>query len=263
MQEQFNIFDEPSQNELVKAFENADFGVLRTIKQDNGEVWFVAVDVCRILDIKNPSDAIKALDEDERARFNLGRQGEANCITEAGLYTFALRSRKEEARPFRRWVTHEVLPSIRKTGDYQTPMDDMELLSRAVLISDKKIKELQSSVQQKQERIDLLEPKAEFAEAIGDSKSLILIRDLAHLLKQNGVDIGGTRLFTWLRENGYLEKHRNEPTQRALKLGVIRVVEGKREGKNGAVFITRTPKVTGKGQRYFIEKLCGQKAMVM
>ena len=101
----------------VQIFESAEFGKVRTIVKD-GEPWFVAVDVCDSLDIKNPSDALKRLDEDERARFNLGRQGEVNMVNEYGLYNLILGSRKDEAKRFKRWITHEVVPSIRKTGSY-------------------------------------------------------------------------------------------------------------------------------------------------
>lgn len=104
----------------MQIFQNEQFGSIRTVVQD-GEPWFVAVDVCEALGHSNVSMALDRLDDDERSKFNLGRQGEANVVNEPGLYTLILGSRKPEAKAFKRWVTHEVLPAIRKTGRYATP----------------------------------------------------------------------------------------------------------------------------------------------
>lgn len=233
----------------MQLFHNTKFGNLRVIALD-GDPWFVAADVCDALEISNPSDAIKRLDEDERARFNLGRQGEANVISFPGLLSLILGSRKPEAREYKRWVTHEVLPSVHKNGGYiagQEQMDDAELMARALQVS-------QKVIESKQALIDQMKPKALFADSVSNSDTLILVRDLAHILRQTGVDIGQNRLFALLRKDGYIEKNRNEPTQRSLDLGVMQVVENAITKADGTTFVRRTPKITGKGQAYFVNR---------
>lgn len=236
----------------MQYFHNADFGTIR-IHSENGTSWFVASDVCKVLGHSNPTEAMKSLDEDEKAKFNLGLSGGfTNVINESGLYSLVLRSRKSEAKAFRRWVTHEVLPSIRQSGGYMVARDESpeETLARALLIA-------QDSIDRKNKHIEELEPKAFLAQLIEDSEALILIRDLAHILKQNGADIGERRLFKRLRDDHYLEKHRNEPTQKALDLDVFRVVETTVTKPDGGSLITRTTKVTGKGQVYFTNRYAG------
>jgi anti-repressor protein len=224
-------------------FNNA---ALRTLTDEAGEPWFVAKDVCDILEISNPSDALKRLDDDERSRFNLGRQGETNIVNEAGLYVLVLGSRKPEAHEFKRWVTHEVLPQIRKTGGYIPTTDaddDMTILAKAVMIGQRTMEE----------------PKARFADAVAASDGTCLIGELAKMLRQNGLDIGQNRLFEILRQDGYLGKtgsNRNVPTQKAMDLGLFRIKETAITHSDGHVTINRTAKVTGKGQTYFINRYC-------
>lgn len=199
---------------------NFNGAALRTLTDENGEPWFVAKDVCDILEISNPSDALKRLDDDERSRFNLGRQGETNIVNEAGLYVLVLGSRKPEAHEFKRWVTHEVLPQIRKTGGYIPTTD-----------------------------------------AVAASDGTCLVGELAKMLRQNGMDIGQNRLFRLLQADGYLGKsgsNRNVPTQRAMDLGLFRIKETTVTHADGHTTVSRTPKVTGKGQRYFIDRYWGR-----
>lgn len=206
---------------------------LRTLTDKAGEPWFVAKDVCAILEISNPSDALKRLDDDERSRFNLGRQGETNIVNEAGLYVLVLGSRKPEAHEFKRWVTHEVLPQIRKTGGY-IPTSESD--------SDEDI-------------------MARFADAVAASDGTCLVGELAKMLRQNGMDIGQNRLFRLLQADGYLGKsgsNRNVPTQRAMDLGLFRIKETTVTHADGHTTVSRTPKVTGKGQRYFIDRYWGR-----
>ena len=135
---------------------------LRTLTDEAGEPWFVAKDVCDILEISNPSDALKRLDDDERSRFNLGRQGETNIVNEAGLYVLVLGSRKPEAHEFKRWVTHEVLPQIRRTGGYIPATDaddDMTILAKAVMIGQRTMEEQKQRIADQQSRIDELQPR--------------------------------------------------------------------------------------------------------
>lgn len=240
-------------------FNNA---ALRTLTDEAGEPWFVAKDVCDILEISNPSDALKRLDDDERSRFNLGRQGETNIVNEAGLYVLVLGSRKPEAHEFKRWVTHEVLPQIRKTGGYIPTTDaddDMTILAKAVMIGQRTMEEQKRRIAAQESHINELEPKARFADAVAASDGTCLIGELAKMLRQNGLDIGQNRLFEILRQDGYLGKtgsNRSVPTQKAMDLGLFRIKETAITHSDGHVTINRTAKVTGKGQTYFINRYC-------
>lgn len=237
---------------------------LRTLTDKAGEPWFVAKDVCDILEISNPSDALKRLDDDERSRFNLGRQGETNIVNEAGLYVLVLGSRKPEAHEFKRWVTHEVLPQIRKTGGYIPATDaddDMTILAKAVMIGQRTMEAQKRKIASQQSRIVELEPKARFADAVAASDGTCLVGELAKMLRQNGMDIGQNRLFRLLQADGYLGKsgsNRNVPTQRAMELGLFRIKETTVTHADGHTTVSRTPKVTGKGQRYFIDRYWGR-----
>ena len=246
----------------LMTFENETFGSIRTMNID-GEPWFVAVDVCNALELSNPTIVTSRLDDDERAKFNLGRQGEATIVNEPGLYSLVLGSRKPEAKAFKRWITHEVIPSIRKHGAYMTP----DTLDRMISSPEFGIK-LLTALQEERERNAKLEnkveadkPKVMFADAVSTSKSTILVGELAKLLRQNGVDVGQNRLFKWMRENGYLISRNgtdfNMPTQRAMEQGLFTIKETVITHSDGSVSISKTTKVTGKGQQFFVNKfLC-------
>lgn len=233
---------------------------LRTLTDKAGEPWFVAKDVCDILGHSNVSMALDRLDDDERSKFNLGRQGETNIVNEAGLYVLVLGSRKPEAHEFKRWVTHEVLPQIRRTGGYIPTTDaddDMTILAKAVMIGQRTMEEQKRRIAAQQSRIVELEPKARFADAVAASDGTCLVGELAKMLRQNGMDIGQNRLFRLLQADGYLGKsgsNRNVPTQRAMDLGLFRIKETTVTHADGHTTVSRTPKVTGKGQRYFIDR---------
>jgi len=243
-------------NEIVKQFDNAEFGALRVVKDESGEPWFVAKDVCDALGLSNVSVALQRLDDDERSKFNLGRQGETNIITEAGLYSLIMASKKPEAKAFKRWVTHEVLPAIRKDGGYMVAKADEtpeQTMARAVLIA-------QATIERQNKQIEEMRPKAVFADAVSVSKSTILVGDLAKILRQNGFEVGANRLFGILRDQGYLCKQKgamwNMPTQRSMELGLFVVKETTITHSDGHSSINKTPKVTGKGQIYFINRFC-------
>ena len=240
-------------NEL-QVFNNAMFGNVRIILQDN-EPWFVAKDVCDCLEHTNPTMALQRLDDDERSKLNLGRQGEANVVNEYGLYSLVLSSRKPEAKEFKRWITHEVLPSLRKYGTYS--MDIPRTLPDA-------LKAYANEIEAHNQTRALLEeqkPKVLFADAVSTSDTDILIGDLAKLLNQNGHNIGQNRLFERLRNEGYLISRKgasyNIPTQRAMELGLFRIKETAITHSDGRVSLNKTPKVTGKGQLYFINRYKG------
>ena len=243
----------------LQIFNNEEFGEVRTVVL-NSEPMFCLADVCKALDIKNATDVAKRLDDDERTRLNLGRQGETNFVTESGLYAVILRSDKPNAEKFRKWVTAEVLPSIRKNGGYiagQETLSDEELLSKALMVAQRKIEEKNNIIAMQDSRIQGMIPKEIFADAVSASHTSILVGDLAKLICQNGVQIGQKRLFEWLRENNFLIKSgtsRNMPKQRYVEQGLFEVKESNIQNPDGSVRITKTTKVTGKGQVYFVNK---------
>lgn len=234
---------------------------VRTIQKDE-EVWWVLKDVCGVLGLSNPSAVADRLDDDERAKFDLGRQGESNIINESGLYNVIIRSDKPEAKKFKRWVTHEVLPTIRKTGGYVA--NEESFINTYLPNADEQTKLMFKSqlevIRNLNNRIEEDKPKVLFANAVDTAKTAILIGDLAKLLKQNGVDIGQKRLFNWLRDKGYLIKNgnsKNMPTQKAMEMKLFEVKERIINNPDGSSRITRTTKVTGKGQIYFINRFVG------
>lgn len=244
----------------LKIFENKEFGESRTVVKD-GEPWFVGKDVAEILGYSNPRKAvIDHVDEEDKMdgvtiRDSIGREQIPVLINESGLYSLILSSKLPNAKKFKKWVTSEVLPSIRKNGGYiagQENMTDDELMARALQVAQNKIME-------RDRQIETMKPKAIFADAVVASHTSILVGELAKILKQNGINIGQNRLYEWLRENGYLIKgnkrtDRNAPTQRSMDMGLFEVKISTVVNSDGSVRETRTTKVTGKGQQYFVNK---------
>lgn len=234
---------------------------LRTLTDENGEPWFVAKDVCDVLGYTNASKAISDhVDSEDKLNneslSSLGQRG-GWLVNESGLYSLVLSSKLPTAKEFKRWVTHEVLPSIRKHGAYMT----QQTLDKALTSPDFLI-QLATKLKEEQEKVKELEPKARFADAVAASDGTCLVGELAKMLRQNGLDIGQNRLFAQLREDGYLGKtgsHRNVPTQRAMDLGLFRIKETAITHSDGHVTINRTAKVTGKGQTYFVDRYCTEK----
>ena len=182
-------------------------------------------------------------------------------INESGLYALIFGSKLESAKRFKHWVTSEVLPSIRKHGGYiagQEDMADEELLARAVMLAQSKIEEKNRLIAEQQERIEQMRPKEIFANAVAASKATILVGELANVLKQNGINVGQNRLFEWMRENGYLIRRQgtdyNMPTQRSMEMGLFEIKETAVTHSDGHTTVSKTPKVTGRGQEYFINK---------
>ena len=241
---------------------------LRTLTDKAGEPWFVLKDCMSILDLGNPTETVKMFDDDEFSTTevidSIGRRQQAYIISEPGLYRLVMRSRKPEAKEFQRWVTHEVLPQIRKTGGYiptSETDDDMTILAKAVMIGQRTMEAQKRKIAEQQTRIVELEPKARFADAVAASDGTCLVGELAKMLRQNGMDIGQNRLFRLLQADGYLGKsgsNRNVPTQRAMDLGLFRIKETTVTHADGHTTVSRTPKVTGKGQRYFIDRYWGR-----
>lgn len=222
------------------------------------EVWFCLKDVCKILEIKNSNDVVSRINPKGVASIytltNGGNQ-KLTYINESNLYKVIFQSRKPQAEEFTEWVTGEVLPTIRKTGSYSLQKD-------SYMIEDP-IERAKRWIEEQEERKALenenkaMKPKARFAEAVSASEESILIGQLAKIIKQNGVDIGQNRLFQWMRDNDYLIKNGtryNQPTQKAMELGLFEVKERTVNNPDGSVRITFTTKVTGKGQVYFVNK---------
>lgn len=241
----------------ITVFVNKEFGLIRTTVIENVP-WFIAADVCRALDISNSRDAISRLDDDEKGVVSTDTPGGTQAmqaINEPGLYSLVLGSRKPEAKSFKRWITHEVIPSIRKTGGYiagQEKMSDDELMAAALQVAQRKIAERDLQIAE-------MEPKALFADCVTASEDTILIRDLAKMIQQNGVSIGGGRLWEWMRKHGYICKNSCMPTQNAMEMGLFKIEE-RSVNTGDDIRLSQTTKVTGKGQRYFINKFCGVKS---
>ena len=254
----------------LKIFENPAFGKVRVVEQ-GGEPWFVGKDVAEILGYSNTPKAIRdhVDDEDKLAeRIVLsGQNREVAIINQSGLYSLILSSKMPKAKEFKRWVTAEVLPAIRKTGGYiagSEKMSDAELMAKAVLVAQATIKERDARIAELESDTQRMKPKEIFADAVSASDQTILIGDLAKLIKQNGHDMGQKRMFEWLRNNGYLIKRQgadyNSPTQRAMELGLFRIKETAVTHSDGHVTVSKTVKVTGKGQAYFVNKLLSKGA---
>lgn len=244
-------------NDLT-VFSNEQFGEIRTVSI-NDEPWFVGKDVAAALGYQDAFGALKKHVDDEdkqncqNGSFDTPRG--MTIINESGLYSLVMASKLPTAKAFKRWVTAEVLPMIRKTGGYVN--SEEQFISTYLPGVDEKIKTLfgttLAALRQANAKLEEAKPKVLFADAVAASNTSILVGELAKLIKQNGVDIGQNRLFDWMRRNGYLTK-RNEPTQRAMDMKLFEVMERTVNNPDGSVKITRTTKVTGKGQTYFVNK---------
>lgn len=279
----------------IKIFENAQFGQIRTSVAENGEPLFCLADVCRVLDLSNPRDVKRRLnqrgvcttDTPTYNQYGALVMQQLNFITEPNLYKCIFQSRKKEAEQFQDWVCGEVLPSIRKSGGYMVARVDEtpdEIMARALIVAQETISRQKAAVAASEKRATLLEattkqmtvqingletqnkellPGATFAKAVETSEHSILIGELARIIKQNGVEIGQNRLFQWLRENGFLCKKGewyNQPTQRAMEMGLFEIKKTVITKPSGDSLVTTTTKVTGKGQIYFVNRFLYEKS---
>lgn len=244
----------------IQLFNSPEFGQIRTIT-DNDGIYFVGKDVAQALGYSNQRDALaRHVDDEDKGvvkRDTPGGVQDVTTINESGLYSLVLSSKLPSAKRFKRWVTSEVLPALRRQGGYmltganETPE---QIMARALKIADEALK-------RKDALIEEMKPKALFADAVGASDNTCLVGELAKMLRQNGVDIGANRLFERLRNEGFLGKYGsnyNVPTQRSMELGLFRIKETAIQHSDGHVTLQRTPKCTGKGQRYFIKRYASQ-----
>lgn len=261
----------------IQIFNNPKFGEVRVAVTENNEPMFCLADVCKAVGLTNASSVKSRLDKDDVQVFDLhalnlteGSIGntKANFITESGFYDVLLYSDAPQVKPFRKWVTSEVLPSIRKHGAYmseqvieRTLSDPDYLIQLATTLKEEKQKRLEAEKKIKEDA-----PKVLFADAVVGSTSTCLIGELAKIISQNGYPIGQNRLFRWLRNNGYLGtrgENYNIPNQPYVEQGLFEIKKGVRSAHDGVMKTTITTKVTGKGQSYFINKFLGKSAAVL
>lgn len=237
----------------LQLFRNPEFGKIRAVEID-GEPWMVGKDVAQALGYNDTDQALrKHVDDEDKLTRRFDGSGQSRSMTiinESGLYSLVLSSKLPGAKKFRRWVTAEVLPSIRRSGGYQLPKDYPSAL-RALADTTEKL--LAAETENEANK-----PKVLFADAVSTAKTSILVGELAKLLKQNGVDIGQNRLFGWLRENGFLIRRNgtdfNMPTQKSMDLGLFEIKETVVSHSDGHTTVNKTPKITGKGQLYFVKQ---------
>ena len=252
-------------NEL-QIFNSPEFGDIRTVEID-GKPYFVGTDVAKALGYAKPNNAVST-----HCRYTLkrgiatkqGNMSEMVLIPEGDIYRLIIRSKLSSAERFERWVFDEVLPAIHHNGGYimgQENLSDSELMAKAILVAQKTIEHKNQIIEQQKAKIEADRPKTIFADAVSTSHTSILIGDLAKLICQNGYQIGQKRLFQWMRENGYLMvsgSSRNMPKQKYVEQGLFEIKESSVQNPDGSVRITRTTKVSGKGQLYFVNKFLGQ-----
>ena len=246
----------------LQIFKNEEFGSIRTLEL-NDEPWFVGKDIAEVLGYQNGSrDVNRHVDNEDKQKkmvFDGNQNKETILINESGLYSLILSSKLPSAKKFKRWVTSEVLPAIRKHGAYMTDQKAYDITHNKDALADLLL-QAANQLKEKDLVIQEMKPKALFADCVSSSNDAILIGELAKLMNQNGVKIGQNRLFAWMRENNYLcskGDRYNLPTQKAMDLKLFKVTERTVNNPDGSVRLTRTTLVTGKGQVYFINKFCG------
>lgn len=280
----------------VKIFENAQFGQLRTSVTEGGEPLFCLTDLCKAIGVSNSRNVTKRLEKgdvylvDTPTYNQYGAQVNQSVtfVSEPGMYEVVLRSDSAKAKPFRKWVCGEVLPSIRKSGGYMVAKADEtpeQIMARALMVAKDTIERQQSRIveaesknralqnensslakmnEAKDDTIKQMQPQVTFAKAVETSNRSILVGELARIIKQNGVEIGQNRLFVWMRKNGYLltkGELYNQPSQKAMDKGLFEIKKTIISNPSGEQIVTTTTKVTGKGQLYFVNKFLGETAM--
>ena len=251
----------------IQIFSNPQFGEIRTLADEANEPLFCASDVCKALGYINPRKAVADhVDEGDVTKRDTPTTSGVQTMTfvnESGLYSLIFGSKLDSAKAFKKWVTSEVLPTIRKTGGYiVAKADDTPemIMARAVIVAQATIEKQNKQIAEQSAKIEADAPKVLFAEAVTGSKSTCLIGELAKLITQNGYKIGQNRLFEWMRENGYLGKrgeYYNIPNQQYMEMGLFDVKKTVHD-ENGVLVTKTTTKVTGKGQQYFINKFLHQ-----
>ena len=246
---------------------------VRVVRDDQGEPWFVAKDIAEVLDYSDTQAMTRRLDDDEQSTCTDDSSGQVRhirIISESGLYSAILGSSKPEAKTFKRWVTGEVLPSIRRSGGYMAARSDDTpelIMARALRIADEtirrqeaKLAEKNREIEEKNEALELAAPKVAFVETFARSTSgNILVRDFAKQISRSlGLrGFGQTAMFEWLKNNGYLNLNRY-PSQRAEEMKLLEFSQGFHVHNDGTTGIHHCSRITPKGQVYFYEKIKSQ-----
>lgn len=259
-----------SEEIVQQVFSNDEFGTIRALRDENGEPWFVASDIAKALGYGDATHMTRRLDDDEKGLRLVethGGQQQMTVITEAGMYSAILGSKVDGAKRFKRWVTHDVLPAIRRDGGYMVARDGetpQETMARALLIAQETIDRKDSTIAAQQDTIRELAPKAAFYDAVGDSDGKMSVADFSKALRQAGIHMGQNRLFTWFRDNGYMGKrgvHRNRPTQKTIEQGLFYLHDNTFVDHDGKVFTSFTPMITPKGATFFFKRITRQRQM--
>ena len=249
----------------VSIFRNESFGEVR-IAGTSEQPLFCLADICKVVELQNPSSVKTRLDEEDVQLIDLHAlnpnaeiigNSMATFVNEAGFYDVLLFSSSPKVKPFRKWVTKEVLPSIRKSGSYSVQSLSRKELAQMVIEAEEEKERLQLEVKKRDEQIAEDAPRVLFSKAVETAKRSCLIAELAKILQQNGVSIGQNRLFRWMRENGYLcskGQYYNQPTQKAMQLGLFEIKKTTINKPDGSVLVSTTTKCSGKGQVYFVNK---------
>lgn len=259
-----------SEEIVPQVFSNDEFGTIRALRDENGEPWFVASDIAKALGYGDATHMTRRLDDDEKGLRLVetpGGQQQMTVITEAGMYSAILGSKVDGAKRFKRWVTHDVLPAIRRDGGYMVAREGetpQETMARALLIAQETIDRKDSTIAAQQDTIRELAPKAAFYDAVGDSDGKMSVADFSKALRQAGIHMGQNRLFTWFRDNGYMGKrgvHRNRPTQKTIEQGLFYLHDNTFVDHDGKVFTSFTPMITPKGATFFFKRITHQRQM--
>lgn len=276
----------------IRIFENAQFGQIRTALSASNEPLFCLADLCKALNITNNRNVRNRLDKEDVHQMDTLTNGGMQTmiyVSEPGMYEVILRSDSPKAKPFRKWVCGEILPSIRKNGGYMVAQPNEtpeQIMARALILAQDTISRTKAQVEAAEKKTYLLQcqndqqaqlitdqdkmiavrdkhmqqmqPACTFAKAVETSSTSCLVGDLARIIKQNGVEIGQNRLFAWMRKNGFLiirpGESYNLPTQKALNQGLFEIKKTVITKPDGTSLVTTTPKVTGKGQIFFVNR---------
>lgn len=274
-----------SEEIVPQVFENKEFGAIRVVKSESGEPLFIVKDICDFFGVTNRNRVLQQLDDDEKGGTQIDTPGGKQTmtyLTEAGVYHFLFIIQPSKARGipqeeidakcklvnrYKRWVTHDVLPAIRRDGGYMVARDGetpQETMARALLIAQQTIERKDSTIAAQQDTIRKLAPKAAFFDAVGDSDGKMSVADFSKALRQAGIHMGQNRLFTWFRDNGYMGKrgvHRNRPTQKTIEQGLFYLHDNTFVDHDGKVFTSFTPMITPKGATFFFKRITHQRQM--
>ena len=274
-----------SEEIVPQVFESKEFGAIRVVKSESGEPLFIVKDICDFFGVTNRNRVLQQLDDDEKGGTQIDTPGGKQTmtyLTEAGVYHFLFIIQPSKARGipqeeidakcklvnrYKRWVTHDVLPAIRRDGGYVVARDGetpQETMARALLIAQETIDRKDSTIAAQQDTIRELAPKAAFYDAVGDSDGKMSVADFSKALRQAGIHMGQNRLFTWFRDNGYMGKrgvHRNRPTQKTIEQGLFYLHDNTFVDHDGKVFTSFTPMITPKGATFFFKRITHQRQM--